>query len=377
MSIICKTIISHLEELAPKHLAANWDNVGLLIGSETQKIDKVIVTLDVDLETIERIIDEENSKNILIVSHHPVIFPSISSIRTDETYGKMISKIFKHDISVYSMHTNLDIASGGINDILAEKLNLKNTKPLEIISSEQLYKIVCFLPKSHLNKVRDALAEAGAGHIGNYSNCTFATLGTGTFLPLENTKPYIGTQGNLESVAEYRLETIVPESFKDNAINAMLKEHPYEEVAYDVIPLKNDGKPLGLGRFGYLENPVKMVDFISQLKELLNISHVNTAGIKDLNQTIQKVAVCGGSGSNLIKKAALSGADIYVTGDLKYHDAQEAVNLGLMVIDAGHFSTENIFVPKIVDYLQKYTIDHNIELEIIENASSKNIFKFY
>ena len=377
MSIICKTIISALEELAPKSLATDWDNVGLLIGNETQIIDKVIVTLDIDLETVERIIAQEGSANILIVSHHPIIFPSISAIRTDETYGKMISKILKHDICVYAMHTNLDIAVGGINDILAEKLNLRCIEPLEKTYSEQLYKLVSFVPELHLNSVREALSEAGAGHIGNYSHCTFTTLGTGTFLPLENTNPYIGTEGTLECVSEYRLETIVPEKYKDTAIEAMLKAHPYEEVAYDLIPLKNQGESLGLGRVGYLEAPMRVEDFINYLKDVLNISHVNTAGIRNINETVEKIAVCGGAGASLIKSAALCGAEIYVTGDVKYHEAQEAANLGLIVMDAGHFSTENIFIPKIADYLRKYIIDHYWKLEITENHLSRNVFKIF
>ena len=373
MPLTCQKIIDAMEELAPANLALEWDNTGLLIGSPSQIIHRVIVALDVTLETVRKACMTEKT---MIISHHPLIFKPITSIRTDLPQGNLLSEIIKNHLAVYSSHTNMDIATGGINDILAEKLGLLHTQPLEKSFSEKLYKIIVFVPESHLEEVRSAMSGAGAGHIGNYSGCTFSTTGTGTFFPLEGSKPYIGQTGQLEYVKEHRLETVVHESLRKKVVTAMLKSHPYEEVAYDMILLQNEGKSYGLGRVGDLAQPLSANDFISMIKSVLRVNHLNAAGAVS-DKMIKRVAVCGGSGATLSSRAVALGADVFITGDVKYHEAQAAVDNGLIIIDAGHFPTENIFVPHVVGYLQKQASENNWDIVVEGMDKVRNILSIY
>jgi dinuclear metal center YbgI/SA1388 family protein len=372
MPVTSQMIIDKMEEAAPAKLALEWDNIGLLTGDPSEIIHKIIVTLDVTKETVEKACKTEKT---MIISHHPLILKAINSIRRDMPQGKLIASIIKNDVAVYSSHTNMDIAKDGINDILAGKLGLLNTVPLEKTFREKLYKIIVFVPENHLETVRQAMTSEGAGHIGNYSGCTFDTAGTGAFLPLAGANPYIGTTGQIEYVNERRLETVVSESLKKKVIAAMLKAHPYEEVAYDEILLENPGKSYGLGRVGDLAKPVSVDEFINLVKSVLKISHVNIAGKKDKN--IARAAVCGGSGAGLAHCAAVLGADIFVTGDVKYHEAQAALDAGLIIVDAGHFPTENIFVPHVVNYLKKCASENNWDIKIEGMIETQNIFSVY
>lgn len=372
MSVICSDIIRKIELLAPKHLAEAWDNVGLLIGSPDQVIHKVMVTLDVDLEVVDESIAAGAN---LIISHHPVIFNGITDIRTDSPQGSLLASLLKADIAVYAAHTNLDSAPDGVNDILARRFALKDVKPLTTVYQEPLHKLIVFVPDTHVEQVRSAMIEAGAGHIGNYSHCTFLTQGTGTFLPLSNTKPFIGEQGKVEYVAECRLETVVPARLCSGVIKAMLAAHPYEEVAYDEYLLLNKGAACGLGRVGSLAEQICMDEFISLVKSALNTSWLKVAA--PANTLIQKVAVCGGSGAGLIKNAIQAGADILVTGDVKYHDAQQAVAAGMAIIDAGHFATEQPLVEYIVGYLNGCSADDSWDVPIIARKMAEDIFTTY
>ncbi|SMC94211.1 Nif3-like dinuclear metal center hexameric protein [Sporomusa malonica] len=372
MPIKCSDIIKKLEQLAPKHLAEDWDNVGLLLGSPNQVIHKIMVTLDVDQEVVSESIAAGAD---LIIAHHPMIFKGITNIRTDSPYGSMISSLIKADIAVYAAHTNLDSAPGGVNDVLAQKFNLKDVKPLTTVYQEQLHKLIVFVPGTHVEQVRSAMTEAGAGHIGNYSHCTFLTQGTGTFLPLPNTKPFIGEQGKMEYVDECRLETVLPARLRSSIISAMLAAHPYEEVAYDEYLLLNEGSAYGLGRVGHLSSPLCLDDFISQVKIALNINSLKVAAT--VNTLIRRAAVCGGSGAGLIKNAIQAGADVLVTGDVKYHEAQQAVAEGLAIVDAGHFATEQPVVECIADYLNHCSAKNSWNVPIITRNITKDIFTTY
>jgi len=321
-----------VEELAPKELAYDWDNVGLQVGSHNKRVNRIMVTLDV----LENVVDEAIEKDVdLIIAHHPLIFKPLKQLNHDTVKGKIINKLIKHDITVYATHTNLDIAKGGVNDMLADVLHIKGVKPLVPVKNESLFKLVVFVPKSHQENIRDAFSEAGAGHIGEYSHCTFQTEGYGTFKPLEGTNPYSGTVGKVAFEEEVKIETIVEKKYLSQAIAAMIQAHPYEEVAYDVYPLENKGELVGLGRIGKLTEGTTVGEYIEQIKETLSLNHVRYVGNE--SDHVRTVAVLGGSGEKFIHQAKQQGADLYVTGDLTFHLAQEAEAIGLAVVDPGHY----------------------------------------
>jgi len=357
--ISCQTLIQILEKWAPKKLALDWDNPGLAIGDLSGEISSVLLTLTVTSESVKFAVENNYE---MIIAHHPLFFRPLKSLRKDTPLGEIVYNAIKNDIVIYSAHTNLDIAGGGINDILADLLNLERIQVLRPTYREKLNKLVVFVPKGYEDAVRNAMCDAGAGHIGNYSHCTFNTGGTGTFMPLAGTNPFIGEQYKLEKADEVRIETIVPESIQKIVINAMIKAHPYEEVAYDIYPLDNSGKEFGLGRIGHIKEPTTLREFCNDVKEKLDISYLKVSG--DFDKTISKVAICGGAGADLIQAAAFFGADVLVTGDIKYHDALDAKKLGLAVIDAGHFGTEKIILPVLKDYLVQQTKSINKEVKI-------------
>lgn len=372
MSVKCQVIIEAMDKMAPRSLAEDWDNVGLLVGSSVQTIHKILITLDVTKEVVEQAIKDDID---LIIAHHPVIFKSISAIRTDLPQGQVLSALIKANIGVYVAHTNLDIASGGVNDVLADLFQLCDVRPLADNSREKLYKLVVFVPEAHREIVADTIMTAGAGHTGNYSHCSFATNGIGTFLPLNGSKPFLGDVGKLECVQESRLETIISEKICKAVVKAMLKAHPYEEVAYDVYPLMNSGEKLGLGRVGKLASPIVLAEFVKQVKQVLGVSAVSVVG--DQNKLIKKVAVCGGAGASLLHKAAFAGADVLVTGDVKYHEGQDAAALGVAMIDAGHFATEQPVLSYVAEYLSKCADKAKWSVEIKVDDINQDVFWNY
>lgn len=325
-------IFRALETWAPKSFAYDWDPVGLQVGSKTDQTKNVLVTLDVNHEVVDEAI--KNNANV-IIAHHPMLFKPVKSIDFNSVKGSLIRKLIRHDITVYASHTNLDIAEGGVNDLLSEAIGLKKVKPLLTTHVDSLIKLAVFTPVDHVQKVVDALSEAGAGHIGNYSHCTFQSAGTGTFKPLEGANPYIGTENKIEHVDELKIETIVPEPILDNVVRAMVEAHPYEEVAYDLYPLKNEGKKYGLGRIGSLPQTLTLKELIKEVKNKFNVKHLRFTG--DLNQTVKRVAILGGSGEKYIQVAKNANADVYITGDVTFHHAQDAKDIGLALIDAGHY----------------------------------------
>lgn len=370
MSVKCQVVIDAIDKIAPQYLAEGWDNVGLLLGNPSQLISKILVALDITQAVADFAVEH---KVDMIISHHPLIFKGLKNLRTDLPHGRVLATLIKADIAVYSAHTNLDISSGGINDILAAKLELINTSPLTTSNTDKLIKLVVFVPEGYLEAVRTAITNAGAGHIGNYSHCSFHTNGTGTFLPLSNSKPFIGEQGSLEQTSEVRLETIMPESISHKVLKAMLKAHPYEETAFDLYPLLNQGSSLGLGRIGYLPVAQTLDQLTNMVKNRLGTSSVNVVGNGD--RVISKVAVCGGSGADLINKAVFTGADVLITGDIKYHEAQDAAAAGIAIIDAGHFATEVIIVDYLAQYLNDYAYEGKWNIEVKADNISKDVFR--
>lgn len=350
-----KQIINILEEQYPKNLAYDWDNVGLLVGNINSDIKNIMLCLEAN----ESIIDEAIENKVdLIITHHPFIFKKLTSIDENDIKGKCIYKLIKNNINIYCMHTNFDIAFGGLNDVFADMLKLENIKTLENTKSETLYKIAVYVPTSHEDAVRKAMTSADAGNIGNYSDCTFNTKGTGTFRPSEGSNPFIGRSETLEIVEEVKIESICEQRNLNKIINNMIKAHPYEEVAYDIYKLENKGKSYGLGRYGNLESGMTLEELANKIKIGLNSKYLRIVGKSD--KIVKKIAIVTGSGGDFVKKSYLRGCDVLVTGDVKYHEAQDAIDLGIAIIDAGHFETENIFIDIVHNYLSQRLSDVNI-----------------
>lgn len=343
-----KTLIKYLEELAPPFLALEGDPTGLQLGSLKQEAANVVVALDFNRKVMDEAIEQKAN---LVVTHHPFIFRPLKAVEPDSPTGSLICDAIKRDLTVYSLHTNLDVAEEGVSRRLADLLALNNQKVLKPTFTQSLFKIVVFVPLGYEDRVRNALAEAGAGWIGDYSHCTFNLEGKGTFKPLEGSNPFIGQQGKIEKVSEIRIETIVTEENLNKAISKMIKAHPYEEAAYDVYPLKNKGKIMGLGIIGDLPTEKSLAELGEEIKELLGVDGLKTAGFRE--KTIKKVAVCGGSGGRLIEKAVSEGADLFITGDIGYHQFQQGADLNIALMDPGHDATERVVVPFLADYLRE------------------------
>ena len=349
MPLTCRTVLDFLEKLAPAHLAESWDNVGLLVGKPQQPVRAIVTALDVDAAVVDFALEQGAD---LIVAHHPVIFKAITSLRQDTPQGDLLYRLIQHQIAVICAHTNLDAAEGGVNDALAAALGLQRLTPLLCDHREKLYKLAVFVPEQYREAVQTAMGDAGAGHIGLYSHCSFSTKGEGVFLPLDGAAPFIGQQGRLERVAEYKLETIVTEQVKRQVVTAMLTAHPYEEVAYDLYELANRGTASGMGRVGDLDQPLRLRDFVDFVARRLPAGVVKAAG--DPALLIRKVAVCGGSGAGFFRQAKQAGAEVFVTGDVSYHEAQQAVASGLAIVDAGHFGSEYPVVSYLAGYLRDW-----------------------
>jgi len=340
-------IIKVAERLAPKDLGYDWDNIGLQIGSKSGIVKKVLLSLDIN----EKVIDEAlNQECQLIIAHHPLIFKPIKKINKDNYQGNLVYKAIMNNLNIYIMHTNLDISKNGLNDYLADFLEIKNTNYLELTKEQEVFKFVIYIPSEDFEMVKTGIFEAGAGHIGNYSHTSFASKGQGTFKPLMGTEPYIGDIGKLNMVDEYRLETVVKKKDIKDVLKAMHEIHPYEEVAYDLYPLYNSVK-YGLGRIGFLQKEIQFAEYIKFVKSKLNIQQVKYVG--NPVDKIRCIAICSGSGAGLIAKAAEKGADLLITSDIKYHDGQKAEELGINLIDAGHYHTEIIVKSLLYEYLSK------------------------
>lgn len=353
-------IFKEIEELAPKNKAYDWDNVGLQIGSYQKKSKKIMITLDV----LETVADEAIAKEVdLIIAHHPLLFKPLKQIDFQTPEGRIISKLIRHDIHVYAAHTNLDVVEHGVNDMLADQLELKHTKPLVALGNEKLYKYAVYVPLSHKDKLKKALGDAGAGHIGDYSHCSFQVEGIGSFKPLEGADPYIGEVDEIAEVDEVKIEVIVPESKLETVISSAANAHPYEEPAFDIIPMKNQGEVYGLGRIGDVSETETLEQYVKSVKAKLGLSDVRAVG--DLKQPIKKAAVVGGSGEKFIYDAKKQGADVLITGDMTFHTAQAAWQMGLAVIDAGHY-IESVMKEGLRNYLQAKLKDREVEIIVSE-----------
>lgn len=339
-------VVGIINKIAPFATAEEWDNVGLQVGDPAAPAERIMVSLDPCREAIDAAIRQQCQ---LLLTHHPFIFKPLKRIALNEPLGSLISHAIKHDLAVVSLHTNLDIAAGGVNDLLAQRLGLGTCQPLKVTGVEELVKLAVFVPQGHEERVLDALSRF-SGVIGNYRDCSFQAQGTGTFRPLEGARPFIGEIGRRERVEEVRLEVLLRKGDLAAALNALMKVHPYEEPAYDLYPLLNKGESRGLGRIGELPSPLSLREFALTVKERLAVDGIRMVGAAD--RAVKKVAVCGGSGAFLLREAHFRGADLLVTGDVKYHEAREAEDLGIALLDAGHFATERLMVGGVRELLE-------------------------
>ena len=341
-----KEVIEALEQIAPTYLQESYDNSGLLIGHADDEVHKVLITLDITEEVLQEAIREKCN---LIISHHPVIFNGLKSITGKNATERIVEEAIKNNIAIYAIHTNLDNVDKGVNSIICDKIGLTNRKILAP-KKELLRKLVTFCPVDHAEKVRQAIFNAGAGHIGNYDSCSFNTPGTGSFRSSDESNPFVGKIGKLHYENEIRIETIYPVYHENLILKALIEAHPYEEVAYDIYFLGNKFERVGAGMIGEIESERDEMDFLQNLKQTFGTGCVRHS--KLLGKKIKKVAVCGGSGSFLIGNAKNAGADIFITGDVKYHDFFEADGK-IVIADIGHFESEQFAKDLIYSILNK------------------------
>ena len=344
-----KDIAEKINEIVPLKMALDWDNVGLLIGDLNKDVKRILLTIDTTKEVLA---EAKREKIDLIISYHPVIWDGLKKITTnDSTY--VVYELIRSNIAVYSIHTALDILTGGVNDGLAEILGITNPKPIgDYIQypDGDNYKLIVFVPADSLAKVSNAVFAAGAGAIGNYSNCGFGAEGTGTFKPLEGAKPAIGQKGKLEKVNEIRFETIVPSPKLDAVIAAMKEAHPYEMPAYDVIKLYNESLH-GLGRIGMLDKPARIPELIKKIKKVTGAKAIGLIGNE--KKIVKKAAVCAGTCGAIINSIIAQKADFYLTGELKHHQAIAAQEADLTCICLSHTNSERFILKKLAKQLQK------------------------
>jgi len=344
--MIVGEICDAIERLAPSELAYTWDRVGLSCGHPDQKVKGVVVALTVTQDVVKTAL---RAKANLIVSHHPLIWEPLRSLRTDDPHTALCVRIAHAGIACFAAHTNLDVVPGGVNTVLAERLGLKTLQPLIPVPHAAQVKVVCFVPDTHLGDVRTAVCDAGAGVIGEYTQCSFSAPGVGTFLPGDKTRPFSGSRHTVNEEPERRFEVLVPKARLSGVIRALVSSHPYEEPAFDVVPLEAPDRTISLGLKGRLPRELTLNRFASKVREALDVAHVRVVGAG--THRVRIVGVLGGAGGSEIGSVP-SDMDVLVTGDVDYHDALNALDRGLCVVDAGHVGTEKWIVPALARYLK-------------------------
>ena len=344
--MIVQDVINHLEELAPLTYAEDFDNVGLLVGNKNEKITGILVTLD----TLEAVVDEAiKEKCNLIISFHPIIFKGLKKLTGKNYVERVVMKAIKHDIAIYTMHTALDNAIYGVNDVICNQLKLIN-KHILIPQSETIKKLTTYVPKDEAEQLRTALFNVGAGSIGNYNDCSFNVVGYGTFNGNEMAHPTKGEKGKIHTEIETKITVTYAKHLESKVLKTLFDSHSYEEVAYEITTLENKNQRIGMGMIGELEESMDESSFLNYLKIKMNTTCIRHSSF--LNKPIKKIAVLGGSGSFAIEAAKASGADIFITSDLKYHDFFTAESR-ILLADIGHYESEQFTKNLLVVYLTK------------------------
>ncbi len=341
-----KDILKVLERWAPPVYQESYDNSGLITGNRGDEVSSILISLDVT----EKVIDEAiGSGANLIIAHHPLIFKGIKKITPHHWVGRCLIKAIKHDIAIYAIHTNLDNVATGVNWKIAQKIGLKNIKILSP-KSDALIKLVTFVPTESKDSLLDHLYNAGAGEIGNYDHCSFQLEGTGTFRPNDHANPTIGVKNSDEKVAETRIEVLLSTANQGQVLTALRTGHPYEEVAYYLQPLMNKNQEIGSGAIGTLAEPMEITAFVQQLKSNMKLDVIKSTSL--VKQKVQRIAICGGSGSFLLGQAKAKKADVFISADFKYHDFFEAED-DIVIMDIGHYESEVFTKDLIADRLRE------------------------
>ncbi len=339
-------IISFLESVAPSTLQESYDNAGLITGNSTWDCSGIIVCLD----AIEEVIMEAVEKKCnLVVAHHPIIFSGLKKINGKNYVEKSIITAIKKDIAIYAIHTNLDNVLHGVNGKIALLLGLKNCRTLQS-KEATLKKLYSFVPVNFVEQVRNAVFEAGGGCLGNYSECSFNSEGTGTFKPNVGANPFVGEINKRHSENEIRIEVIFPTHLENKILSALKVAHPYEEVAYDIVALKNSDPNIGSGLFGELETSVSEIEFLNLLKSIFNLTVIRHT--KLIGKPVKKIAICGGAGSFLISNALAAEVDFFISSDIRYHEFFDA-NGKMVIADIGHFESEQITIQLLQEVLEQ------------------------
>jgi len=363
-----KAIADKIEKIVPLKLAQDWDNVGLLIGDAQRNVKNILLTIDI---TGDVLAEAKKLKTDLIISYHPVIWNGLKKITADDP-SSIVYKLIRCDIAVFSIHTALDAATGGVNDGLAEIIGIVDGKPIgDYVDSPagDNYKLVVFIPVKSAAKVANAIFAAGAGAIGNYSHCGFTAEGQGSFLPLAGAKPAIGKRGRLEKVEDVRFETIVPAEKLDAVITAMKKAHPYEAPAFDCFRLYDSQAKFGLGRIGKLAKPTQMSKIIKRIKKHTGAKAFGIIGNE--RKVVKTAAVCAGYCGKIINSVIAAKADLYLTGELKHHQALAAAEAGLTCICLSHTVSERFILKKFARHLQKELNELSIRISKKDNDPFK------
>jgi dinuclear metal center YbgI/SA1388 family protein len=361
-----REITSYLESLAPISSQESYDNSGLIVGNANAEVTNVLISLD----CVEATVDEAIEKGCeLIIAHHPIVFKGLKKLNGKNYIERTVLKAIKNDIAIYAIHTNLDNYRFGVNYEIGKRIGLKNTRVLQP-KNDVLSKLVCYIPVDHADAVSQAMFDAGAGSIGDYDECGFRTEGQGTFRPNDSANPFIGAAGERSLVKEVKFEAVCSTHILGKVVQAMIAAHPYEEVAYEIFPMLNTNSYEGSGMFGTLEQPMETTAFLEHIKETFNCGVIrHTAPISN---TVKTVAYCGGSGSFLLEAAKRSGADVFITGDYKYHEFFDAEN-SIMIADIGHFESEQFTSHRIADILTGKFATFAVHLTVV-NSNPINYF---
>lgn len=337
MKLTIHEVTKYLESLAPKTSQEGYDNSGLIVGDIDREISKVLICLD----SLESVIDEAIETGCeLVIAHHPIVFKGLKSLTGKDYVERIIIKCIQNNIALYAIHTNLDNYRFGVNFEIGKRLGLKKMRVLAP-KTDVLRKLVVFVPEYDATKLANALFKAGAGNIGNYSECSYAGIGVGTFNPQENSMPYSGEIGKRKNAIEERIEVLVPSHNLNAVLKAMNENHPYEEVAYDIIKLENQNQYEGSGMIGELDKEIDELKFLKKLKKDFNCGVIRHTALR--GKKIKTVAFCGGSGSFLLKNAINEQADIFITGDFKYHEFFDSDNQ-IVIADIGHYESEQFTI---------------------------------
>ncbi|SMG38603.1 Nif3-like dinuclear metal center hexameric protein [Sphingobacterium psychroaquaticum] len=360
------TLTQYLEQLAPLSYQESYDNSGLIVGNPQDEIHKALIALD----CTEDVVDEAIQKGCdIIISHHPIVFKGLKKFNGKNYVERVVIKAIKHNIALYAIHTNLDNVLGGVNSKIAEKLALENVAILSP-KSHLLKQLTVYVPRTHVEAVRDALFEAGAGAVGNYDQCSYNTIGYGTFRGQEGANPTIGEVGVQERVEETKIEVVFP-AMKERAILvAMYAAHPYEEVAHTILTLENSLHTVGSGVIGNLPAGMDEMELLAYLKDKLKLSVIRHT--KLLDKAVHRIAICGGAGGFLLSEAKRSGADVFVTADYKYHEFFDAED-DLLIADIGHFESEQFTQELLLDIIRKKFVNFAVLLTEIDT----NPIKYY